>query len=101
MDYRNLPQDDPTRRQPDITLARRELGWSPKVKLREGLQLTIAYFEELLRAKRRHAVANAVHLIADAPQVLSFGGSTFPWPSVGNAGQALDGTSQQVLRKAI
>ena len=32
-----LPVDDPTRRQPDITLARKHLGWEPTVELREGL----------------------------------------------------------------
>ena len=44
-----LPQDDPRQRQPDITLAREQLGWEPKVALREGLRPTIAYFERLLR----------------------------------------------------
>ena len=44
-----LPQDDPRQRQPDITLAREQLGWEPKVALREGLRPTIAYFEGLLR----------------------------------------------------
>lgn len=44
-----LPVDDPARRKPDITKARRLLGWSPKVKLREGLELSLGYFEE--RAK--------------------------------------------------
>lgn len=39
-----LPQDDPTQRQPDISLARSELGWEPTVQLREGLQRTIDYF---------------------------------------------------------
>lgn len=43
-----LPQDDPKQRQPDITLAREQLGWEPKVALREGLKPTIAYFEGLL-----------------------------------------------------
>ena len=43
-----LPEDDPQQRQPDITLARRELGWEPTVKLEEGLTHTIAYFERLL-----------------------------------------------------
>jgi UDP-glucuronate decarboxylase len=43
-----LPQDDPRQRQPDITEARRCLGWEPKVALREGLPPTIAYFEALL-----------------------------------------------------
>jgi UDP-glucuronate decarboxylase len=39
-------------RQPDISLAKRELnGWEPKVNLRDGLMLTINYFEELLSEK--------------------------------------------------
>ncbi len=42
------PQDDPTQRQPDISLARAKLGWEPKVQLDEGLRHTIAYFDELL-----------------------------------------------------
>ncbi len=46
---RPLPQDDPTRRQPDITVAKRELGWTPAVDLNEGLTKTIANFEERLR----------------------------------------------------
>jgi dTDP-glucose 4,6-dehydratase len=41
---RPLPEDDPKQRQPDITKARRLLGWEPRVTLEEGLQLTIAYF---------------------------------------------------------
>ncbi len=39
-----LPPDDPTQRQPDISLARKELGWEPKVQLEEGLLKTIDYF---------------------------------------------------------
>lgn len=46
--YQELPQDDPTQRQPDITLARRELGWEPIVQLEQGLIKTIAYFDDLL-----------------------------------------------------
>jgi UDP-glucuronate decarboxylase len=42
-------QDDPRRRQPDISFARRELGWEPTVALHDGLVRTIAYFDELLR----------------------------------------------------
>jgi UDP-glucuronate decarboxylase len=45
--HRPLPQDDPTRRQPDITLAKRMLGWEPKVPLREGLEKTIAWFRSI------------------------------------------------------
>ncbi|MDY7110502.1 MAG: UDP-glucuronic acid decarboxylase family protein [Planctomycetota bacterium] len=41
---RPLPEDDPLRRQPDITLAREKLGWEPKVSLREGLAKTIEWF---------------------------------------------------------
>lgn len=43
-----LPQDDPTQRQPDITLARDLLGWEPRIALREGLIRTIPYFEQML-----------------------------------------------------
>ena len=45
---RPLPQDDPKQRRPDISLAHDLLGWEPKVMLTEGLQKTIAYFEQLL-----------------------------------------------------
>jgi len=47
-----LPRDDPRKRQPDIELARTELGWSPKVALRDGLLRTIADFEERLGTRR-------------------------------------------------
>ena len=40
-----LPQDDPKQRQPDISLARLELGWEPVTQLREGLEKTTTYFE--------------------------------------------------------
>jgi len=43
-----LPDDDPRQRQPDITLAKKALGWEPVVKLEEGLKKTIKYFESLL-----------------------------------------------------
>jgi UDP-glucuronate decarboxylase len=46
---RPLPSDDPRQRQPDISLAKRELGWEPRVKLRDGLAHTIAYFDDLLK----------------------------------------------------
>lgn len=47
--FRPLPQDDPSRRRPDISLARDALGWEPKVDLEEGLLHTARYFKELLR----------------------------------------------------
>jgi dTDP-glucose 4,6-dehydratase len=43
-----LPVDDPTRRQPDITLARKHLDWEPTVELREGLERTADYFRGVL-----------------------------------------------------
>jgi UDP-glucuronate decarboxylase len=46
--FRPLPQDDPKKRKPDITLAKGKLGWEPKVPLEEGLKRTIAYFKDLL-----------------------------------------------------
>ena len=44
---RPLPQDDPRQRQPDISLAKRELDWQPAIKLEEGLKKTITYFSKL------------------------------------------------------
>jgi UDP-glucuronate decarboxylase len=46
--FRQLPQDDPRQRQPDITLAKEALNWTPSVSLQQGLQSTIAYFDRLL-----------------------------------------------------
>ena len=49
--HRPLPQDDPTQRCPDISTARKLLGWEPTVRLDEGLKRTIAYFDGLLRER--------------------------------------------------
>jgi UDP-glucuronate decarboxylase len=43
-----LPEDDPMQRQPDISLARKELGWEPKIPIDEGLVKTIAYFKSVI-----------------------------------------------------
>ena len=48
--FEPLPADDPKQRQPDITLAKAQLGWQPKVALEDGLKETIAYFRQLLAA---------------------------------------------------
>ena len=48
--YKDLPSDDPTQRKPDITIAREKLGWEPTIQLREGLQLSIPYFRNLVEA---------------------------------------------------
>ena len=42
-----LPADDPTRRKPDIALAREHLDWEPTIKLRDGLEKTIAWFRRI------------------------------------------------------
>lgn len=44
-----LPKDDPKQRRPDISLAKEKLGWEPKVPLRQGLEKTIPYFEQILK----------------------------------------------------
>jgi UDP-glucuronate decarboxylase len=54
---RPLPQDDPKQRRPDISRAQRDLGWKPKIALREGLERTAAYFEQTLSGGRRAAAA--------------------------------------------
>jgi UDP-glucuronate decarboxylase len=46
--FKPLPQDDPSQRQPDISKAREQFGWSPSVELDQGLELTIDYFKSLL-----------------------------------------------------
>ena len=45
--YKPLPQDDPKQRQPDITRAKKILGWEPKVSREEGLKKTLEYFKSL------------------------------------------------------
>jgi UDP-glucuronate decarboxylase len=53
MEHRPLPQDDPTRRKPDISIAMSELGWNPKISVEEGLKKTIADFQARLEAASR------------------------------------------------
>ncbi len=55
--FKPLPSDDPTRRCPDITLAKAQLGWKPAVPLEDGLKETIAYFRALLQATPSRADA--------------------------------------------
>ena len=56
MVYRPLPQDDPTRRQPDITRAREWLGWEPRVPLADGLVRTVAFFRRRFARRNRMAI---------------------------------------------
>jgi UDP-glucuronate decarboxylase len=55
---RPLPADDPTRRRPDITLAKAKLKWEPKVPLREGLAETIKWFQSINIADYRAPTPN-------------------------------------------
>tara|TARA_Y100000590_G_scaffold419507_1_gene521300 strand:+ start:77 stop:1102 length:1026 start_codon:yes stop_codon:yes gene_type:complete len=50
--YKDLPQDDPTQRKPDISLARDSLNWEPTVMLNKGLDYTIEYYKEVLKDKQ-------------------------------------------------
>src|SRR5207248_1305858 len=50
--HRELPQDDPRQRRPDITRAKDLLDWTPKIALRQGLQKTIDYFDNQLKTSR-------------------------------------------------
>jgi UDP-glucuronate decarboxylase len=58
IEYRPLPQDDPTQRRPDITRAQQLLQWCPTVALAEGLKRTVPYFAERLK---RPTPKNAKH----------------------------------------
>lgn len=49
--YHPLPKDDPLRRNPDITIAKTQLGWEPKIALQDGLLRTIQNFKERLNAR--------------------------------------------------
>src|SRR5256885_14868880 len=55
--FEALPQDDPKQRCPDISKAKRILGWQPRVGLDEGLRTTLDYFKEHF-AKKQNAVAD-------------------------------------------
>ena len=50
--YKPLPGDDPVQRKPDITLAKQELDWEPKVDIREGIQKTIEYFDKKIKESK-------------------------------------------------
>jgi len=54
--FEQLPADDPKQRQPDITLARQKLNWTPKVELHEGLQRTIDYFKSIIAGEAEGGV---------------------------------------------
>lgn len=51
IEYRDLPEDDPKVRKPDISRARAMLGWEPRIELRDGVQRTVEYFRQVLQTK--------------------------------------------------
>jgi UDP-glucuronate decarboxylase len=55
------PKDDPSQRQPDITLAQQKLRWEPKVSLRDGLARTISYFKSINLAHFRKPTNHTAH----------------------------------------
>jgi UDP-glucuronate decarboxylase len=66
IEYRPLPQDDPTQRRPDITRAQQLLEWTPTIQLREGLQRTVPYFaERLKRLTQANGKKNGRHAAED------------------------------------
>jgi len=48
IEYKELPEDDPQQRLPDITRAKEKLSWEPTIHLHEGLTRTIEYFEKAI-----------------------------------------------------
>jgi nucleoside-diphosphate-sugar epimerase len=62
--YRPLPEDDPRRRKPDISRAKELLGWEPQVDLEQGLEATIAWFED-----ERNRIAAPMYI--DAPAIMT------------------------------
>jgi len=56
--HKELPQDDPTRRRPDITRAQKCLGWNPTLPLDQGLQNAIDYFKERKKREKLDTTAN-------------------------------------------
>jgi dTDP-glucose 4,6-dehydratase len=65
IEHQPLPEDDPKVRRPDITVARRELGWEPRVQLDEGLRTTIPYFRS--RVETQNASARSLFESAAQP----------------------------------
>jgi dTDP-glucose 4,6-dehydratase len=57
--FKELPQDDPTRRRPDITKAKALLGWEPTIALREGLERSLSFFQSCIEKKKNAAAVAA------------------------------------------
>lgn len=57
--HKPLPQDDPKQRRPDISVAQDKLDWQPTISLRQGLEKTVAYFDDLLKDARVQEAVNS------------------------------------------
>jgi UDP-glucuronate decarboxylase len=66
IEHRPLPQDDPMQRQPDIALARAELGWEPRVQLAEGIARTVEWFRSINPAEYPAPTPNVMQPEAQA-----------------------------------
>jgi UDP-glucuronate decarboxylase len=66
LEVRPLPSDDPTRRRPDITKARRVLGWEPRVSAAEGIARTVEHFRAVLRVRSSNGHAALERAVAAA-----------------------------------
>jgi UDP-glucuronate decarboxylase len=66
IEHRPLPQDDPMQRQPDIALARTELGWEPRVQLAEGIARTVEWFRSINPAEYPAPTPNVMQPEAQA-----------------------------------
>lgn len=65
--FKSLPQDDPSRRKPDITLAKEKLNWEPKINLKTGLEKTIKYFEKELKREDSSCSRGKISRISFSP----------------------------------
>jgi UDP-glucuronate decarboxylase len=89
--FRPLPVDDPVRRRPDIALARRVLGWEPKVALEQGLMRTIAHFRALGSADAEAVpAASSASSAPTSPRAQAAAGS--PRPHAADSAQSRAGS---------
>jgi UDP-glucuronate decarboxylase len=68
IDHRPLPSDDPTRRRPDISKARRVLGWEPRIEAAEGIGRTIEYFRALAPGRSANGRSSRPVAVAARPE---------------------------------